>query len=141
MGDQPIAMLRDRLENLRMARMVTEGLANFRNRLRDRVVAHDGPGPNLGLEFVSGHDLARPTREANQQLHGFGFEAMGPASPLDGIAGAVNAPASDQKHSIEQTGADILGYGKPLIFQRQKKISGSSAFLHKFLRREIYYPS
>jgi len=68
-GDQPVATLRDGLDEARFGRAIAETAAEFGDAARQRIVGDDGRAPDLLAEVFPGHDLTRVPGQADQHLH------------------------------------------------------------------------
>ena len=74
-SNQPIAALRDRLDEARLLGIVTEEATQFRDAARQYVVADEGVGPDGPHQAFLGHDLTGVRSKAHEHLHDLGFQA------------------------------------------------------------------
>ena len=80
-SNQPIAALRDRLDEACLFDIVTEDPTQFRDGTRQHVVADEGVGPDSPHQAFLGHDLTGVRSKAHEHLHDLGFQANDAGGP------------------------------------------------------------
>ena len=73
--DQPIAALRDCLDEARLPGIIAEGSSQFRDGARQHVVADERVGPHRTDQALLGDDLVAVLGQAPQDVHHLGLEA------------------------------------------------------------------